>query len=131
MKITSMIYLCFCACVVAPVTGVWALTLGEAVNAPSLTWTTGGTAAWFPETTFSHDGVAAAQSGVIGNSQQSWMQTTVEGPGTATFWWCVSSESGYDYLNFLLDGTLQVRISGEVAWQQKSLYIPAGSHELH
>jgi len=130
MKITSMIYLCFCACVVAPVTGVWALTLGEAVNAPSLTWTTGGTAAWFPETTFSHDGVAAAQSGVIGNSQQSWMQTTVEGPGTATFWWCVSSESGYDYLNFLLDGTLQVRISGEVAWQQKSLYIPAGSHEL-
>ena len=60
------------------------------------------------------------------------MQTTVtNGPGTLTFWWSVSSEPGYDYLEFYLDGILQNgRISGEVNWNQQTFNIAAGSHSL-
>ena len=38
-------------------------TLGDALNATNLTWTTSGDASWFVETTNTHDGVSAAQSG--------------------------------------------------------------------
>ena len=60
------------------------------------------------------------------------MQTTVtNGPGTLTFWWSVSSELDYDYLEFYLDGMLQNgRISGEVNWNQQTFNIAAGSHTL-
>jgi hypothetical protein len=47
------------------------------------------------------------------------------------FWWSVSSELGYDYLEFYLDGILQNgRISGEVNWTQQTFNIAAGSHTL-
>jgi hypothetical protein len=53
------------------------------------------------------------------------------GPGTLTFWWSVSSEPDYDYLEFYLDGILQKgRISGEVNWNQQTFNIAAGSHFL-
>lgn len=48
--------------------------------------------------------MSAAQSGAIDDSQESWIATEVTGPGTLTFWWKVSSESGYDWLRFYLDG---------------------------
>lgn len=53
------------------------------------------------------------------------------GPGTLSFWWRVSSETGWDFLEFYLDGTqVTTHISGEVAWQQRTLRIPAGVHAL-
>ena len=60
------------------------------------------------------------------------MQTTVTGgPGTLTFWWSVSSELDYDYLEFYIDGILQKgRICGEVNWTQQTFDITAGSHTL-
>lgn len=59
------------------------------------------------------------------------MQTTVTGPGTLSFWWRVSSESNYDWLEFQLNGVLQEgRISGEVAWLQKTFTLPVGTHTL-
>ena len=108
-----------------------ALTLAEALDATNLVWSTGGSANWFPQTLVIHDGVDAAQSGVITHLQESWMQTTVTGPGALSYWWKVSSESGFDYLEFHLDGALQAgRISGEVNWQQVSLDIGPGTHAL-
>src|SRR5207244_2199218 len=63
-----------------------AQSLGDALDAPQLTWTTGGSAGWVVETYRTHDGVAAAQSGSIEYYQQaSWIQTTVTDPGTLTF----------------------------------------------
>src|SRR6266446_5218650 len=105
-------------------------TLADALDAPGLVWTAGGSAAWAGETTTTHDGVDAAQSGFVLNNQESWLQTTVDGPGTLTFWWKVSSEQDFDWLRFHLDGVLQAQISGEVNWQQRSLSIPTGSHTL-
>ena len=98
----------------------------------TLPWSSATTAqGWFAQTSETHDGVDAAQSGAIGDNQFSWLDSSVAGPGTLTFWWKVSSEPDYDYLEFYLDGVLQPgAISGEVPWQKRTNSIPAGSHTL-
>ena len=59
------------------------------------------------------------------------METTVTGPITLSFYWKVSSESGYDYLRFYIDSVEQAgSISGEVGWTQKTFSIPTGAHVL-
>ncbi len=105
-------------------------TLGNAVDNTNLIWTTGGNAVWTRQTTTTHDGSDAAKSGTIGNSQQSWMETSVTGPGTLSFWWQVSSQATYDVLRFSIDGSAQSQISGTVNWAQRSYSIPAGTHTL-
>src|SRR3954469_22571503 len=91
--------------------GAWApahaqLSLGNALDAPELVWTTGGTggSGWVFEAqdlfggdnTF--DGVDSARSGVTLNGGESWLQTTVTGPGTISFWWDAYSEPDHDFL---------------------------------
>jgi uncharacterized repeat protein (TIGR01451 family) len=105
-------------------------SLCNALDECRLTWTTGGNGSWFPQTTNTHDGLDAAQSGVIGNSQQTWVATTVIGPGTLTFWWQVSSESCCDPLTFYVDAAAQADIRGLVNWQQRTFSIAAGAHTL-
>ena len=108
-----------------------ALTLGEAVDNTSLTWTTGGNANWFGQTTTSHHGGDAAESGNIGDSQSSWIQTTVTGPINLVFYWKVSSEGGYDYLKFYIGGVEQPgKISGNVDWTKKMYSISSGTHTV-
>jgi hypothetical protein len=78
--------------------------------------------------------VDAARSGAITHSQSSSVETTLVGAGTLTFWWRVSSEKDYDWLEFYLNGTIQggdlARISGEVDWIQKTVPIPAGTNTV-
>jgi hypothetical protein len=112
---------------VNPTAGV---LLSEAVDNTSLTWTTGGDANWYGQNTVYYYGGDAAQSGDITDNQSSWIQTTVTGPGTLTFYWKVSSESGWDFLRFYIDGVEQMGISGEVDWTQKTYSISSGSHTL-
>ncbi|MBP5786921.1 MAG: InlB B-repeat-containing protein, partial [Kiritimatiellae bacterium] len=109
----------------------WQLPLPTALDT-SLSFTTGGNAGWFGQTTENHDGVDAARSGKISHSQNSWMQTTVSGTGTLSFWWKVSCEEDYDYLQFLVDGVEQRYITGtDGTWTRVSLAIrEGGSHVL-
>lgn len=112
---------------------VYTGSLADAVNQSGLTFTSPSPSSlpWFPQATINHDGVAAARSGAITDSQTSVMQTTVTGPGTFSFWWKVSSESGFDFLTFYIDGVAQKgAISGEVDWQQMSYTVTSGSHTL-
>jgi alpha-tubulin suppressor-like RCC1 family protein len=102
----------------------------EAANASNIVWSTGGNQPWFAETSVSHDGVAALQSGPIMGGQQSTLQTTIPGPGTLSFWWQVSSETNNDYANFVVDGNEQTRISGTVNWRQQTYYLTPGTHNL-
>jgi uncharacterized repeat protein (TIGR03803 family) len=106
------------------------LTLGEALEATNLVWTTGGDAVWFGQTWTTHDGVDAAQSGVVMDWQMTWMETTVTGPGTLTFWWKVSCEEDYDGLFLLVNDAPAAAISGEVDWQQETIGLGAGSQTL-
>jgi len=104
-------------------------TLGDALGAPSLIWSSNGDDVWTP--TITPDGSSAAWSGSIGDLQVSWIETTVSGPGTISFEWRVSSELNADFLAFSIAGVDQPgRISGEVDWQPLTFSIPAGTHLL-
>jgi parallel beta-helix repeat protein len=96
--------------------------LAEALDT-DLSFTTGGNADWFSQAaTRYHDG-DAARSGEIKHDQESWMQTTVSGAGTISFYWKVSSEEYFDFLEFYIDGLSLDRISGSVDWQQMTYEI--------
>lgn len=116
----------------ATLTIPYSTNLPVALNATNLVWTNSSTAPWFAQIRETHDGNVAAQSGRVGNNQQSLLQTTVVGPGTLRFWWKISSEQGYDRLWFSLDTqNWAAWISGETDWQQLAFPIPAGSHTLN
>jgi alpha-tubulin suppressor-like RCC1 family protein len=106
------------------------LPLGEAVNAPALDWNCGGALPWRGLGGVGRNDAGAAQSGRIGNTQQSSVQATAYGPGVLTFWWKVSCEPGFDFLAFSIDGAKQPPISGEVDWRRETYDIPAGTHLL-
>jgi hypothetical protein len=106
------------------------LVSARPAKATDLTYTFGGDANWFNQTVVSHDGVDAYQSGAITNSQSSWMETTVTGPGAIRFWWKVSSEACCDPLRFSIDGSVQTDIRGDVDWQSQAFAVPSGTHTL-
>ena len=110
------------------------IPLQDAIDNSDLTVTTGGNGNWSGQSATTHDGIDAAQSAAIAALQSTWMQTTVTGGGSLSFWWKVSSESGYDYLRFYVDGVEQTGvagISGTVDWTQVSgIVIPSGSHTI-
>ena len=113
------------------VTASFALELPVALDTPGRTYALGGNGNWFGQTGTTHDGIDAGQSGVIGHSQQTWAETSVTGSGGLSFWWKVSSEGNYDYLEFYIDGVLQTgRISGNVDWTQKTYTLASGTHTL-
>jgi hypothetical protein len=125
-SITSSVASIALASVLEPPT----VSLQNALGSPMLTWATGGTAAWFGQTNVTLNGVPTAQSGHVLDSQQSWVQTSLLGPGVASFWWKVSSEQFFDKLNFYDNGVLMMGISGEVDWQTTNYTISAGTHLL-
>ncbi|MEI8044162.1 MAG: hypothetical protein WCL11_22315, partial [Verrucomicrobiota bacterium] len=92
--------------------------------------TAGDAPAWHLQTTNTHDGVDAWQSGPIGDAQTNSVAASVVGPGTASFWWQVDSEEGGDFLEFWLDGVPQAGISGVTNWHQRTFVLGRGSHEL-
>ena len=105
------------------------LTLAEALDDPAPVWRTGGNRPWLAQTTVTRNG-DAAQSGTVGHSQESWLETTVTGPGTLAFWWKVSSESSNDRLRLMVNGTQALQISGEVDWQPRTLDLGSGTQTL-
>ena len=73
------------------------------------------------------------QSGAITHNRETWLRTSVTGPGTLTFWWKVYSEANYDLLEFTLDdaGSPTASISGNKDWRQVGVAIyGSGTHSL-
>lgn len=108
--------------------------LAAALDISGYTWTTSGNAVWAAQTATTFDGVDAVKSGVITHDQSTSLTTTISESGTLTFYWKVSSEGGYDFLRFFLNGVEQTgslaRISGEVNWLQKTVTLPSGTNTL-
>lgn len=105
-------------------------TVGQAVDFETIEWVTGGTVPWVGQTATAEDNIDAAQSGSIGASQESYLETTVTGPVTVRWKWKVSSEQEGDFLAFQIDGTDVETISGDVDWVESSAAVPAGSQTL-
>jgi hypothetical protein len=111
---------------------IFGLPPGDAVESLDLSWRTGGNVPWYGQMLVSHDGTNAAQSvPLLKTYTEAWLETTVSGPGSLSFWWNVSSATNVDYLTLLVNSNeLTGRISGSVDWQPVVLYLPAGLQTL-
>jgi hypothetical protein len=96
-----------------------------------LPWTTEGAAAWFVQTDTSALGRFSARSGPIADSQSSSLVLSAITPaGTGSFDLRVSSEAGFDWLEFWLNGARLQRWSGELDWQNYVFAVPAGPNRF-
>jgi hypothetical protein len=96
-------------------------------------WSVGGAAPWFGSVQEVHAGSFAGQSGDVADDENSTMEIALDfvSPGTVRFWYRTSSEEGWDYLRFYVDGALQAEWSGDIPWTQSQLFeVPAGNHTL-
>ncbi|MGC9362231.1 MAG: M14 family zinc carboxypeptidase, partial [Candidatus Syntrophosphaera sp.] len=100
----------------------------ESGDFASYTWEFGDHP-WTLDNAEHYSGSYAAKSGDIADDQTSTIQITrvLSSPGDISFWYKVSSESGYDYLFFHIDGALQGYWSGEEDWTQTSHPVEAGT----
>ncbi len=101
----------------------------ETGNFSAYPWTQ-TTIPWTVQSTDVFSGTYAAKSGTITDSGTTTMTVplTINTAGNITFYYKVSSESGYDYLKFYLDGTQMGSWSGTVAWTSQSYPVTTGSH---
>ncbi|MGI5869901.1 MAG: C25 family cysteine peptidase [Kiritimatiellia bacterium] len=104
------------------------VSLDDALDNPAVVWRSGGSSNWWGQTVVTQDGVDAARSGRTSHRQASWLETNVTGPGSVLFWWRVSSEAGWDWLEFHLNGVINDRLSGETGWVPKTLALGPGTH---
>ncbi|MEJ0089345.1 MAG: protease pro-enzyme activation domain-containing protein [Limisphaerales bacterium] len=103
----------------------------ESGNLSHLSWVTDGSAPWFVQTNVVAQGVYAARSGVITDSQSSSLiLTTNFTAGTGSFDYKVSSEAGWDFLNFYVDGVLNQQWSGTIGWANYAFALTVGTHTL-
>ena len=79
-----------------------------------------------------YEGEYAARSKDIGSSQASTMELdyNVASGGELSFFYKVSSEGGYDYLKFYINGTMQDEWAGEISWTQATYDLDAGEYTL-
>ena len=96
-----------------------------------LVFTTEGMADWFLDHGAFVSGSASARSGAVADSQSSALKTSVEGPGTLSFSWQVSSETYYDKLELYVDAVVVAAIDGEWLWTPVVHRIDGdGPHEI-
>jgi hypothetical protein len=95
-----------------------------------LPWIHTGDANWLVSSVNPHGGAHSAQSGEIDDFQTSTLAVTqTTGAGAISFWYRISSESGYDFLEFSIDGGPALGSwSGEHGWVQVFYRITAGTH---
>ncbi len=110
--------------------GVCGTPLGIALNAPQLTWLTGGLpSGWYSQRIVTQDGRAAAQSATLPSGGNSWVSTYVQGPATVSFWWMLptGSTSG---LTFSVDGALNSTATANGTWTQVTVTLADSVHAL-
>lgn len=102
----------------------------ETGNFTQYNWTFAGNQPWTITNSGAFEGTFCAVSGVIGNSQNTEMKLTwdVATADSISFFAKVSSEAGYDFLQFFIDNTKLAELSGEVAWQRFAYAVSAGDH---
>jgi hypothetical protein len=93
-------------------------------------WVQGGSADWSVVTSDVYEGMYSAKSGSISHNQNSSIELTAEvlSGGEISFYYKVSSESGWDYLRFYIDGNELEKWSGEDPWTQVSYSVTPGTH---
>ena len=95
-------------------------------------WSISGNAPWLIVNSGQFEGDYCAKSGPIGSNQSTIMELEVDVAvaGDFSFFKKVSSEDGYDYLQFYIDNILRDEWTGIVDWSQESYWLTTGSHTL-
>jgi M6 family metalloprotease-like protein len=95
-----------------------------------LPWSFEADAGWTIDSTEAYAGVFSAKSGLIGHNQTSSMLAIIDVPadGNLGFVKKVSSEQGYDYLRFYIDGVQMAQWSGNSNWSYVQYPVTAGVH---
>ncbi|MFK8048395.1 MAG: trypsin-like serine protease [Halioglobus sp.] len=106
------------------------IDLAAALDGLNQEWFSGGDSAWFEESDADATGGSVARTGAVEDLENSVLVTQLSGPGTISFRWKVSSEEGYDRLGFLINGSLEEAIDGEVEWTSVSKELAEGQHSL-
>lgn len=105
------------------------LDLAGSLDNTNVTWSTTDMP-WFPQTNVTHDGVAAAQSGLISDKKGSTLTAVLEGPATVTYWWKVNCDSFWVNLAVFENGVARQSIGGNLDWQQATNLIGPGPQTL-
>jgi uncharacterized delta-60 repeat protein len=102
-------------------------------NAPppsgGLSYTTGGSASWYLESTNVHSPPDAWQSGPMSGTGSSWLQTSVTGPGTLSFWESASGNPA-SLLGYVVDGVSGNDLLGTAPWTQVTVPLGGGAHTI-
>jgi hypothetical protein len=95
-------------------------------------WVQGGNQPWTISDVIPYEGVYHAASGNIGNSQKSQFSISYEvmTDDVIRFMRKVSSESGYDELQFSIDGSVKGTWSGSKSYSQEEYPVTAGVHSF-
>lgn len=93
-------------------------------------WVFEGNLEWTTDNSVYYAGEYSSRSGSITHGQYSSMKVSFEylENGMMTFYRKVSSESGYDKLNFYIDAVIQNTWSGESNWTYMSYPVSQGEH---
>ena len=90
-----------------------------------------GTVPWQIQEAVVHTGRWAARSGAVPDNGESRMSMLIQlQAGTGSFRYRVSSEAGYDFLEFYLNGNRLGRWSGELPWREFLFPVQAGENVL-
>ncbi|WP_069648993.1 hypothetical protein [Caloranaerobacter ferrireducens] len=85
---------------------------------------------WERTTQRAYDGSYSYTSKDISHNQQSNAYLTII-TDYIEFYWYVSSESGYDYFEFYIDGNREIRQSGTSGWNKFSKSLTKEEHTFH
>ncbi|RME94181.1 MAG: hypothetical protein D6766_06435 [Verrucomicrobia bacterium] len=97
----------------------------------TLPWQMAGDLPWVITEETAAAGVRSARSGVIGDNQTSVLRLTMDfRDGRGAFDFKVSTEEGWDYFEFLIDGRVMEKRSGESDWSRYEFTLTAGRHTL-
>ncbi|MFH0867125.1 MAG: C25 family cysteine peptidase [Bacteroidota bacterium] len=105
----------------------------ETGNFTNMTWNTSGNAPWIITSVNPYDGIYSAKSGTITDYQESVLELTdynVPANDSVSFYRKVSSEAGWDYLQFFIDNSIMGQWSGEQNWLRVAYPLTEGTHTL-
>ncbi|MDB4349936.1 S8 family serine peptidase, partial [Omnitrophica bacterium] len=94
---------------------------------------TGGDGTFYVQNQTAYQGSYALMADPsIVDYEYEYIEKSVDAAGGAevSFWWKVSSEYYYDFLEFYIDGMMRDAISGDTAWAYKTYTLDAGTHTL-
>ena len=110
------------ACAAATLTRAESLYYRRDAGTAGLSFMTGGNADW----DYDWPDRECLRSGLIGNEEESWLQTSVVGRGTFSFRWKVDceyddfGEAAWDHLAVFTNGVEAVRMDGTRGWERMS-----------